>query len=212
MIDGVKHNPFMKSADDNLLNRTAIVSNAARLLGDAKLLVDNERYASAFALSVLALEEIGKVVLDIWDALRSVPKSGKRSSSHLRKQAAVSSLLLAQYTTRELSDVVTSGPINTELIERVARAMYASEAGRFDRLVGLGAVDKTKQLAFYRDDWLESTGLHADQFEASDVTQLFDKCRVAIAAVSDSRTMRVGKAIYEAHRIQLRSGALDGRS
>jgi AbiV family abortive infection protein len=97
--------------------------------------VDNERYASAFALSFLALEEIGKVVLELWDASPSVPKSGQRPSSHLRKQAAVSSLLLAQYTTKELSDLVSSGPMTVELIERVARAMYESEAGKFARLV-----------------------------------------------------------------------------
>jgi AbiV family abortive infection protein len=97
--------------------------------------VDNERYASAFALSFLALEEIGKVVLELWDASPSVPKSGQRPSSHLRKQAAVSSLLLAQYTTKELSDLVSSGPMTAELIERVARAMYESEAGKFARLV-----------------------------------------------------------------------------
>ncbi len=167
--------------------RNEIVSNAARLLRDAKLLVDNERYASAFALSVFALEEIGKVVLDLWGASQSVPKSGKRPSSHLRKQAAVSSLLLAQYTTKELGDLVSSGPMTAELIERVARAMYVSEAGRFARLVGVGAVDKTKQIAFYRDDWLESAGLHAGQFEASDVTQLLEKCRAAIAALGDSK-------------------------
>ena len=159
------------------------------------MLVDNERYASAFALSVLALEEIGKVVLELWGASQPVHKSGKRPSSHLRKQA-LSSLLLAQYTTKELGDLVSSGPVTAELIERVSRAMYESEAGKFVRLVGVGAVDKTKQIAFYRDDWLESAGLHADQFDASDVTQLFEKCRAAIAALGDSKTMHVGRAIW----------------
>jgi AbiV family abortive infection protein len=42
-------------------------SNAARLLRDAKLLNDNERHASAFALGVLGLEEIGKAILRLWD-------------------------------------------------------------------------------------------------------------------------------------------------
>jgi AbiV family abortive infection protein len=45
--------------------RTEIVANAARLLGDAKLLSDNGRFASAFALAVLGLEELGKVVLAV---------------------------------------------------------------------------------------------------------------------------------------------------
>jgi AbiV family abortive infection protein len=91
--------------------RNEIVSNAARLLRDAKLLVDNERYASAFALSVLALEEIGKVVLELWGASQPVHKSGKRPSSHLRKQAAVSSLLLAQYFYKLRSHRARSGQI-----------------------------------------------------------------------------------------------------
>ncbi len=175
---------------------TPIVSNAARLLRDAKLLADNERFASAFALAVLALEEVGKVVLTLWDYSNNTRKSNNRLSSHLRKQSAVSSLLLAKYITSELDDVIAAEPMTDELIERVARAMFESEAGKFDRLVSLGAVDKTKQIGFYHDDWLEAAALHADQFEASDVTQVFEKCRTAIAALGDSKTMCVGKAIY----------------
>jgi AbiV family abortive infection protein len=184
------------SITNKLPDQTPIVSNAARLLKDAKLLADNERFASAFALAVLALEEIGKVVLTFWDASTKTPKSKNRLSSHLKKQSAVSSLLLAKYTTSELNDTIHAEPMTNELIERVARAMSESEAGRFDWLVSLGAVDKTKQIGFYHDDWLEAAGLHADQFEASDVTQVFEKCRAAIAALGDSKTMHVGKAIY----------------
>ena len=40
---------------------TLIIANSARLLGDAKLLADHGRFASAFALAVLGIEEIGKV-------------------------------------------------------------------------------------------------------------------------------------------------------
>jgi AbiV family abortive infection protein len=39
--------------------------NARRILGDARLLSDNQRYASAFALAVLGLEEIGKALLSL---------------------------------------------------------------------------------------------------------------------------------------------------
>jgi AbiV family abortive infection protein len=48
---------------------TLIIANAARLLADAKLLVDHARFASAFALAVLGVEEIGKVALEIWEPL-----------------------------------------------------------------------------------------------------------------------------------------------
>ncbi|TPP06642.1 AbiV family abortive infection protein [Rhizobium glycinendophyticum] len=36
-------------------------ANAARLIADAQLLVENNRYASATALAILAIEELGKV-------------------------------------------------------------------------------------------------------------------------------------------------------
>jgi AbiV family abortive infection protein len=181
-------------------SQTAIIANAARLLKDAKLLVDHERYASAFALSVLALEEIGKVVLDLWGkpvALPKVSKPNKRSSAHVKKQAAVSSLLLADSVTKELGEVITSGAVDDVLVERVARFMHDSDSGRFHWLVGIGAVDKTKQVALYHDDLYAATGLSPEGFDGADLEKLFSRCRLAVAAVSDQRVMRVGKAIYE---------------
>ena len=58
-----------------------IVANTARLLSDAKLLNEHGRYASAFALAALAMEEIGKVILKLWDV--SEPKG--RIHDHLTK-------------------------------------------------------------------------------------------------------------------------------
>jgi AbiV family abortive infection protein len=177
--------------------QTAILANAARLLKDAKLLVGYERYASAFALSVLALEEIGKVVLDLWGKSEAQPKLNKRPSAHVKKQAAVSSLLLAESVAKELGEAIMSGQASDELVERVTSFLHGSESGRFHWLVGIGAVDKTKQVALYRDDWFEAAGLSAEQFSGVDLETLFERCRLAVAAVSDQRTMRVGKAIYE---------------
>jgi AbiV family abortive infection protein len=175
-------------------SQTAIIANAARLLKDAKLLVDHERYASAFALSVLALEEIGKVVLDLWGQPEAPPKPiNKRPSAHVKKQAAVSSLLLAESVTKELGEVIISGAVDDELVERVASFMHESDSGRFHWLVGIGAVDKTKQVALYRDD----LGLSAEGFDGADLEKVVSRCRLAVAAVSDQRVMRVGKAIYE---------------
>jgi len=48
--------------------------NARRLFKDAELLMDHRRYASAFALAVLSLEEIGKALLKHWEAQRPLPK------------------------------------------------------------------------------------------------------------------------------------------
>jgi AbiV family abortive infection protein len=185
-------------------NQTPIIANAARLLKDAKLLVNHERYASAFALAVLALEEIGKVVLHLWGNPEATSKLNKHPSAPIKKQAAVSSLLLAESVAKELGAAITTGSASDELVERVARFMHGSESGRFHWLVRIGAMDKTKQVALYRDDWLDAAGLSADQFTYTDLQALFEQCRHAIAAVGDQRMMRVGKAIYEADLLQNR--------
>jgi AbiV family abortive infection protein len=101
--------------------RTAVIANAARLLHDAKLLFDHTRFASAFALGV---EEIGKVILDIWGSAAPLSKPVIRRSAHIRKQAAVSSLLLASFAVGEFGTEVDDA--NEELVERVAEAFRLS--------------------------------------------------------------------------------------
>ena len=95
-----------QQSENEAPKQTAIVANAARLLKDAKLLVDNERCASAFALAVLALEEIGKVILDLWGTEAQTAKGRPALSSHKKKQTAVSALLLANHATTTLNDVI----------------------------------------------------------------------------------------------------------
>ena len=104
--------------------RTAVIANAARLLQDAKLLVDHTRFASAFALAVLGIEEIGKVVLDIWGSAAPLSKPVVRRSTHIRKQAAVSSLLLAAFAVREFGTAVDDA--SEELVQRVAEGFSLS--------------------------------------------------------------------------------------
>lgn len=173
-----------------------IMANAARLLADAKILVDHARFASAFALAVLGVEEIGKVILDIWETAEPLPKPKIRKSSHLRKQSAVGSVLLASFALKEHSGIVEA-PITDELIEGVAKAFHDSLEGRFLHHVESGAVEKTKHLAMYRDEWLTIASFDADQFQKSDVTGIFEFARSAVAVFGDTRVMRTGRAIYE---------------
>jgi len=69
--------------------QTRIIENAARLLSDAQFLADSSRYASAFALAVLGVEEIGKAILKAWSAIEPLPKTKVWRSLHLEKQTAV---------------------------------------------------------------------------------------------------------------------------
>ena len=129
--------------------RTAVIANAARLLQDAKLLVDHTRFASAFALAVLGVEEIEKVILDIWGTAAPLSKPVVRRSAHIRKQAGVSSLLLGSFAVREFGTVVDEA--NDELFHRVAEAFRLSAEGQLMSQVQGGALDKTKQLGLYRE-------------------------------------------------------------
>jgi AbiV family abortive infection protein len=175
--------------------RTVVIANAERLLQDANLLVDHTRFASAFALAVLGVEEVGKVILDIWGSAAPLSKPVVRRSAHIRKQSAVSSLLLGSFAVTEFGTVVDDA--NEELVEHVADAFRLSREGRFMAQVHGGALEKTKQLGLYRDDWLTDASLHADQFSDADVNAILSIARRAIEVLDDARIMRTGRAIYE---------------
>src|SRR4051794_12529417 len=68
-----------------------VLANATRLLNDARILADHHSFATAFALAVLAMEEIGKALIDGWSAEARLPEARSRSL-HIQKQLAVSSL------------------------------------------------------------------------------------------------------------------------
>lgn len=178
-------------------SNTLVIENAARLLRDAKLLADHTRFASAFALAVLGVEEIGKVVLDIWARGAPLPKPVLRRTSHIRKQAAVGSLLVAAFAVKQFGGLDAEVPITDDLIRRISEAFQASPEGQFLAHIQSGILEKTKHVGIYRDDWLTPASLHADQFNNADVTSMFDAARRAIANIDDAQVMRTGRAIYE---------------
>ncbi len=181
------------SPDDR---NTAVVANAARLLSDAKLLIDHGRHASAFALAVL-VEEIGKLLLKLW----GVPEG--TGYDHLSKQRAVASLLIGLFLAKEFGSEIEAGSnaeLDEGLVERAAKAMYESEHGRFDSFVALTAVDKAKQLALYHDEWWVAAGLDQN-FERKDVEWLFAKCRSALLAIAEPKAMQAGKAMWQTQTV-----------
>ena len=175
--------------------RTKVIANSARLIRDAKFLSDNDRCASAFALAVLGLEEIGKVILNIWIE-QGMRADDKRLSAHLRKQNAVAALLLAVHAVGEIKKSPAGRPVSDEFTEEVAKALFESAEGRFSEVVTLGALDKTKQLALYFDDWSEELGMQHEKFQNGDVEKIFEQAKGAVAAVADQHYVRVGMAIY----------------
>jgi AbiV family abortive infection protein len=189
-----------------------IRSNAARLLRDAKLLSDHERHASAFALAVLGLEEIGKSILLKWDL-------SKYSSGHVYKQVAVSSLLMADTVMREaqtprrgmIYPAEVGRPPSPTALERIIRTAMDSEAGRFNQSVDAKALDKMKLFAFYYDGVLEGAGFHPNHFSYADVEPIFKMCFSALNEMDDNLTVQAGKAIFlmKSRRLSKRGATAD---
>jgi AbiV family abortive infection protein len=147
----------MKDADIRLEEKAGehalIIANANRLLWDAKLLTDHARFASAFALAVLGLEEIGKVILDIWGSDQALSKPVIRRTAHVRKQAAIGSLLLALFAVDKFGDLDADGPVTDDLIRRVGAAFRSSDEGQFLSHIQGGDLQTRKTTAF-----IEMTG------------------------------------------------------
>ncbi|SIO49938.1 abortive infection protein, AbiV family [Bradyrhizobium erythrophlei] len=187
--------------DDKTLEARAsehalIITNANRLLWDAKLLADHTRFASAFALAVLGLEEIGKVILDIWGSDQPLSKPVIRRTAHVRKQAAIGSLLLASFAVKKFGHL-DAEPVNDDPIARISAAFRSSDEAQFLAHIQSGELQNTKHGSLYRDDWLIAS-LPADQFDESHVTSIFDIANSVLVAIGDERIMHAGRALYEA--------------
>ena len=84
--------------------------NASRLLNDAKLLAQSERYASATALAILSIEEIGKDgflrELSYANDPKAIKNAWRRYRSHTSKNAIWVAPDLAMKGARTLDDFI----------------------------------------------------------------------------------------------------------
>jgi len=165
--------------------------NARRLFKDAELLMDHSRYASAFALAVLGLEEIGKALLKHWEAQRPLPKK-KGLTDHIRKQAAVSSLLLGALAVRKFPNGLDLETLD-QVVPAVTKEFNESEEGRVFFAIRNRDLDKRKQNALYQDDDL----LTAVDFAEKHVGAIFRIASEAQQASTNRIAHAGGRAFYE---------------
>src|SRR6516162_2927756 len=121
-----------------------IRDNAARLFKDAELLLEHRRYASAFALAVLGVEEIGKFLLKEWEEERPLPKPRRRESAHLQKQTVIASLLTGALFVRMFAEPPNPRAVD---IAAVTKAFSESEEGRVFLAIRAKDLEKRKQSA-----------------------------------------------------------------
>jgi AbiV family abortive infection protein len=174
-----------------------IIENAARLLADAKFLAENSRYASAFALAVLGVEEIGKAILKAWSVVEPLPKTKGRRSLHIEKQTAVGALLVASFAIKNFSDLfVAEVPMAETFLEDLTKAFNESDEGQLLYHIENRALEKRKHLAMYRDEWLTLGSSNSDQFNDVHVNSILEIATGAANAIADAHIMHVGEIIY----------------
>lgn len=114
----------------NRRSRQALVlANATRLLNDARILVMHRSFASAFALAVLAVEEIGKALMDGWNEHDQLVGKPRSPSLHIQKQTAVASLLLGRLAIRTFPEGAVTD-LECHELTAVTRMFNESDEGR----------------------------------------------------------------------------------
>jgi AbiV family abortive infection protein len=174
-----------------------ILANGQRLADDAAFLADEGRFASAFFLAVLGVEEVGKAILDHWHSAEPLPKA-KGRTAHLQKQAAVSCLLVGAYAVREHAQVFTvPTELTDELMTRLTRKFNESDEGRLLGQVKANLLDKTKQMAVYQDTWEPGDPPNVDRFDNTDVHSVLAIFDRALMGFHDPTVMSHGRKFYE---------------
>lgn len=168
-----------------------ILGNATRLLDDARLLVDHRRYASAFALALLGIEEMGKVLLKSWETEQPLAKPKKWQSPHIQKQAAVATLLNGAFLARMFPRV----DWKTIDMEAVTKAFNDSTEGQLLVLIREGHLDRRKQNALYQDD--DQITAVEDEFAEMQLGGLLKIASDAQAALASPFNRAAGRAFYE---------------
>ena len=200
------------------LTNARILENARRLVGDAKLLLDQSRFASAFGLAVLGLEEVGKLMLRRWASDPQLKRDTNRYGFHKVKQAVVGSLYMARsatlaydeflrhrglklvdrdrLTADQLRSTVSLEELDEQAVEQVARALFESKGRQFLDFSELGAIDRTKQCAFFVDEDFLKLDLSPFGFKRTDAENMIEHSRDAIELSDDEMVVNVAKAIY----------------
>lgn len=191
-----------------------VVNNAERLLADANLLFDNQRFASAFMLAVLAFEEVGKALLWSWGESEKAPRSRSRVSFHSRKQSATAALLVGQAVDKVLRPKIRThfaqhisnapGTIKERLssvptftnFDESARELVKTEESQLSFMVYNGVIDLTKRAATYVHHQSAERQIYPNKFKHRDPQRFIDETRRALRLMKDEFAMNVGHAIF----------------
>lgn len=183
--------------DEEAAAVTAILENVGRLVDDATVLIEADRFPSAFVLNVIALEEIGKVILLRWRSL-GLAVSRQNRTQHLQKQWAVASLLIADVAFPHFIRFYASPPDQQPLrIVELAEEFMDSKERRFFEEVIAANLDRAKQLGLYEDESNQGIGRTRGEIDAGAVATLNQTLMRAMPLLEDDAIITVAHVFYE---------------
>lgn len=154
-----------------------ILANAERLLDDARLLFCNERYKSALALAVIAIEEVGKILVHRWSDEAELKYARRQFGYHALKQIATLTLIQTVTTILWISTkrgLIKAGELNEKSFDSFS--LFAA-----DENVSLSEHEKMTLLEMFRDqrrterslkrgdfDRMKQAALYVDPFDNDD--------------------------------------------
>jgi AbiV family abortive infection protein len=182
-----------------------IVTNAERLLADARILNEKNSFASAVSLSVLSMEESGKACLLKWHHMGLLRRDIRKEirSGHINKQRIFGAYNFAKAVLDSAFFDSSGKPIvpnvdDEAVIERAAKAGYESGASLMF-IAEAGLLDFVKQRGFYvdLDDSLEISEPFG-QLQQKDAARHIREAELALAMVRSPDQLHRGMAaIYE---------------
>jgi len=173
------------------------LENSYRLMSDAILLRDHGRNPSAFALAILSLEALGKLLLWKWEAIDAIPKAPRRFTYHIRKQLATAYFIAAGPVVEKIrGNNYSESP---EFLDVLVNFIASSEATKRVIHATIGAVEKTKHLALYDEVNVPNVGLTTADFGRADVNRLLSEARAVLDQLDKREMHLVGRAMYCVH-------------
>jgi hypothetical protein len=172
--------------------RARAIANSARLFEDAKLLIEHSRFASAFTIAVRGLEEIGKVILDTWNAIEPLPVPKTRSNAHDLKKMAVGSVFLGTFAMRQFG--LPLDDISNDLIAQVGPVFRDSWEGRVLGMIGFRVPEPTYRADLSREP--PPAEVDPSLMSRKDVETVFAMAKILLDLLLDGKAMHTGLLIY----------------
>src|SRR4051812_7119705 len=135
----------------------SVIGSARRLHSDAHLLAEHGRFTSGFALALLSIEELGKILIELWgqDEWWETPMPTElktRLSFHVRKQMAFAALLFAGEVIDSTRNTASES-FDAEQFKALYRDVFdRGDASNLLIEAMFGVLNRRRESAFYMDN------------------------------------------------------------